>query len=74
MKVRVQMADRHIVDVRVEAPDSSFNNTGGLCGKWDNDSNRELFILDQDGVEHYIDHNASENVQLIGDFWKYELI
>lgn len=73
VKVRIQMGERQIVDVRVQlGSEASFNKTGGLCGKWDGDASaaRELFVLDRDGVEHYVDHTVAADVQLIGDFWK----
>ena len=47
---------------------SSFKNTGGLCGMWDNDKNKELFVLDIDGVEEYLPN--LNNVELARDFWK----
>ena len=27
------------------------NMTGGLCGKWDNNKNRKLFMLDKDSIK-----------------------
>lgn len=64
------MGNRQIVDVRVEAAETSFNKTGGLCGKWDESKESELYVLDRDGVEHYVDHSSQDNVNLIGEFWK----
>lgn len=49
---------------------SSFENTGGLCGMWDNKRDKELFILDIDGVEDYLQGFSQNSVQMARDFWK----
>jgi hypothetical protein len=38
---------------------------------WDDDKDRELFVLDRDGVEHFVDYKKPDDIQVIGDFWKY---
>lgn len=54
--------------LNVEPSEASFENTGGLCGMWDNNRRTELFVLDVDGVEEYLPN--LNNVELAKSFWK----
>jgi hypothetical protein len=66
--VKVQLGFKQIPDVTVQASKSSYSNTGGLCGMWDGDQNKELYVLDKNGIEHYLP--AQSNVDVLAEFWK----
>ncbi len=47
---------------------SSFNNTGGLCGLWDNNSNNELYIMNKDGLNEFV-HDYQSDLNIVKEFW-----
>ncbi len=51
--------------IYVTPSENSYKNTGGLCGMWNNDRNRDLYVLDDNGVEKY-----GASVNEIKDFWR----
>lgn len=71
VKVKFQLGTRSLPRLIIEPAKSSYENTGGLCGMWDNNRSTELYILDQDGVEEYLPN--FNDVQLARDFWKYPI-
>ena len=68
VKVKVRLATRTLPVLGISPSKSSYENTGGLCGMWNNDRKNELFVLDRDGVEHYLPN--LRDVSLARDFWK----
>ncbi len=52
----------------------NFENTGGLCGMWDNDKseNKELYVLDKNGYDSYLPN--LNNITLAESFWKYKIL
>jgi hypothetical protein len=45
---------------------NSYKKTGGLCGMWNGDQSKDLYVLDDNGDEKY---NA--NINEIKDFWRF---
>ena len=45
---------------------NSYRKTGGLCGMWNDNTSKDLYVLDDNGDEKY---NA--NVNEIKDFWRF---
>lgn len=70
LKVRIQISNQNMPDLIVTPSKASFNNTGGLCGMWDSNSQRELYVLDKDGNEEYLT-NTNETLIKIKEFWQY---
>ena len=67
VKVKFNLANRQMPLLSVRVPRSSFNNTGGLCGRWDGNQQRDLYHLDQDGNEEFFQLNDLDKAK---DFWK----
>ena len=44
---------------------SSFENTGGLCGLWDNYKGNDLYILNKDGVDE-----VTTSLSAVEEYWK----
>ena len=51
--------------IYVTPAENSFKNTGGLCGMWNNDRSKELYVLDNDGNLKY-----GASVSEVKDFWR----
>lgn len=70
VKVKIQLSTRQLPSLIIKPSRSSFNNTGGLCGMWDGNENRELFVFDKNGIERFLPNNATDTVTSARDFWK----
>ena len=70
VKVKIRLATRSMPVLNISPSKSSYENTGGLCGMWDNNRQTELFVLDQDGIEEYLPR--LNDVRLARDFWRLE--
>lgn len=68
VKVKFQLAQKSIPRLIIQPSQSSFKNSGGLCGFWDDDINKEFFVLDENGSKQFLD--IENNYELIKDFWK----
>lgn len=54
--------------LKISPSESSYQNTGGICGMWDNNKNQELYVLDKNGIIQF-----TSDVSLARDFWKLTL-
>ena len=45
---------------------NSFKNTGGLCGLWNNDTRKDLYVIDNNG-----DQKFGVSIEDAKDFWRY---
>ena len=68
--MRVKVRNRIMPDITVSPAMSAFNKTGGLCGRWDNAKNTELYIMNKDGNEEFITTSLLNNLPS-RDFWQF---
>ena len=54
--------------IYVTPSQNSYKKTGGLCGMWNDDKNKDLYILDDQGNEKF-----GASVAEVKDFWRYTL-
>ncbi len=66
--MKIIKSNRNLPNVIITPSKSSFNNTGGLCGLWDNNSNNELYILNKDGLKQFVHSNQSD-LDMVKKFW-----
>ncbi|RNA13528.1 von Willebrand factor D and EGF domain-containing [Brachionus plicatilis] len=66
--VKFQLANQALPILSIQAPNSTYQSTGGLCGRWDGNGNRntDLYVLDRHGLESFV---SPSNLSLIKDFW-----
>ena len=70
VKVRVKIRNRSMPDITVSPSKSSFNRTGGLCGRWDDSKSSEVYVMDKDGNEEFINSSLLSNNSKARDFWQ----
>ena len=69
------VADKRIPQIIVKPPKSAFNKTGGLCGLWDNSKTKELYVMEKDGSDKYLNdwNTGSSDIQTARDFWRLKM-
>ncbi|RNA24022.1 von Willebrand factor D and EGF domain-containing -like [Brachionus plicatilis] len=65
VKVKFQINKLSMPTLKISPSQSSYQNTGGICGMWDNNKNQELYVLDKNGIIQF-----TSDVTLARDFWK----
>lgn len=68
VKIKFKLASRTMPTLEIKPSLSSYENTGGLCGMWDDDRRKELYVLDEDGVEKYLPN--LNDVEVAREFWR----
>lgn len=66
VKIKVEVGPLSMPRILVTPSSNSFRNTGGLCGMWNKDANKDLYVLDNNGFQKY-----GISVQEAKDFWRY---
>ncbi|CAF0998310.1 unnamed protein product [Brachionus calyciflorus] len=67
VKVKFQVSFKSMPVMRIEPSASSFKNTGGICGLWDNSLEKEHFVLDKAGAIEF-----TKDITKIRDFWRLQ--
>ncbi len=65
IRVKISVKPFVLSVIEVSPSSNSFNRTGGICGLWDNNSNRELYVIDDNGIEIF-----KNEEDLASMFWK----
>ena len=65
--VEVQFAHQNMPVITVTPAITSFDHTGGLCGWWNNNTDKELYVLDKEGFPVYQD---LKDLDRFDEFWK----
>ena len=59
------MGSKIMPSLKIQASKSSYKNTGGICGMWDDNMSQELYVFDKDGLFEY-----TSDVSKVRDFWQ----
>lgn len=70
VKVKFELAHKSLPQLTIQPALSSFNHSGGFCGLWDEDPDRDFFVLNKNGAKRFLVGDNDEDIQLITEFWK----
>ena len=68
IKLKVDVGPLSMPRILLTPAVNSYKNTGGLCGMWNDDPSRDLYILNDMGDQQY-----TNDVNLVKDFWRYQI-
>ena len=66
VKLKVEVGPLSMPRMSITPAINSFKFTGGLCGLWNNDTQKDLYVIDNNGNQKF-----GVSVEDAKDFWRY---